>query len=94
MTHQEEPARDADHKAASAELGVAVEKFMQTVGWEGVLTGWALVGHLASVCEQCTDLHNAYPTVFSGGEMPAHTAVGLFKMGQETVLSELRRELG
>jgi hypothetical protein len=75
-----------EERAAQRILDEAVENFIRVMKWgEGmVMTGWALVGHQAGFDDEGND-RSSYPIIYQGGSMPDHAAIGLFRIGIDTV---------
>lgn len=53
---------------------------------QGVVTAWALVAHTHSFDEE-GDAQSAYYHLYSGGSVPDHVALGLFRMGEHLLLN-------
>lgn len=75
----------AARDAAQRRLDDAVNEYFVAMGWKrrGILTAWALISSVAHV-ENGKDAES-YPIVYMHGELPDHTARGLFSIADDIV---------
>lgn len=75
-----------ERKERSAQLGAALEAYLDGQGFDGMLGDWMVVGAVVRVDED-NDPDATYFVGFSGGSMLQHTALGLLAKGEDVLVN-------